>query len=55
MLINLMFVGEGKLIVIIGLGDVLIKIGKLMMIVLWEFLLGLVMGMKGGVIGGGYL
>lgn len=53
--INLILVGEGKLIIIVGLGDVFNKINKKFVIVLWEFLFGFVMGIKGGVVGGGYV
>lgn len=51
----MILVGEGKFIMSIGLVDVLNKIGKKMMIVFCEFFLGFVMGIKGGVVGGGYV
>lgn len=53
--INLILVGEGKLIIIIGFVDVLNKIGKKIMIVICELFFGLVMGIKGGAVGGGYV
>lgn len=55
MVINLMFVGEGKLIVIVGFGDVFFKKDKKIVIVFCELLFGFIMGIKGGVIGGGYV
>lgn len=53
--INLIFVGEGKIIIIVGLGDGLNVIGKNVMICICEVFLGLNFGMKGGVVGGGYV
>lgn len=52
---SLILVGEGKLIVIVGLVDVFYELKKNVMVVLCEFVLGLIFGIKGGVIGGGYV
>lgn len=48
-------VGIGKMIVFIGFVLGLNKIGKKVIVVLCEFFLGLCFGMKGGVVGGGYV
>lgn len=52
---SLILVGEGKLMVIVGLVDVFYELNKNVMVVLREFVLGLIFGIKGGVIGGGYV
>lgn len=52
---SLILVGEGKFIVIVGLVDVFNKLNYNVIVVLWEFVLGLIFGIKGGVIGGGYV
>lgn len=51
--INLILVGEGKIIMMVGLGDVLNCIGKCVIICICEVSFGLNFGMKGGVVGGG--
>lgn len=51
--INLIFFGEGKMIIVIGFLMVINRLGFKFIVILREFFLGLFLGLKGGVIGGG--